>query len=255
MSKYEAAQTDSSKMGLFYNSTLGFSYVAEDDKLLTSDVMSCCGSDQMLSRYELTGTAMGADIGKTNHVLIAKKVDKKRAKIIYMGRVKGFDALHDLAVRFNVKSEVDDLRPYEEAFRKHQTDSKHKVFGCVYQDRMKQAMRTDDREGIYTVNRTDSFDGSHRWVVSKEVELPRKCAEVDEFARQMCNCAKVLETNDRGDRTYRYRPTGTKEEHYRNAANYLQLALLNLHDYQANPVLVGGSSEEEDSWDCLRHEF
>ena len=251
MSKYEAAQMDASKMGLFYNSTLGFSYVAEDDKLLISDVMACCGGDQMLSHYELTGTAMGADIGKTNHVLIAKKVDKKRAKIIYIGRVTGFDALHDLAQRFNVNSAVIDLRPYEESFRKFQKAEPYKVFGCVYQDRMKQAVRTDDQEGIYTVNRTDSFDGSHRWVISKQIEIPRKCAEVDEFARQMCNCAKVLETNERGDRTYRYRPTGTKEEHYRNACNYLQLALLNLHDYQAQPILVGGSAEE-DNWDCLR---
>lgn len=253
MKRWEKVQNDG-KIGLFYNSILGLAYIAEDDKLLVSDVMACCGDDLMKSRQGLVGTAMGADIGKTNHVLIAKKIDKKRAKIIYMGRVTGFDALHDLAQRFNVKSAVIDLRPYEESFRKFQKAEPYKVFGCVYQDRMKQAMRTDDCEGIYTVNRTDSFDGSHRWVVSKQVEIPRKCAEVDEFARQMCNCAKVLETNDRGDRTYRYRPTGTKEEHYRNACNYLKLALLNLHDYQAQPILVGGPAEE-DNWDCLRFEL
>jgi len=89
--------------------------------------------------------------------------------------------------------------------------------------------------------------------MNKELEIPRKCAEVDEFVKQMCNCAKVLETNpETGDRLYRYRRRGDGNDHYRSATNYLWLALndltyvqgMNAPGYQVavahdwNPLLV-----------------
>ena len=71
--------------------------------------------------------------------------------------------------------------------------------------------------------RTGAFDGSHRVVARKLVELPRRSPEIDEFAEQMCNTAKVLETNQRnGTSVYRYRKLG--DEHFRNAMNYFLLA-------------------------------
>ena len=247
MGKHEAALMDTSKMGLFYNSILGFSYIPLEDRLRRQDVFDCCGDD-LMRPSSIIGTAMGADIMKTNRVVIAEKKSNGGAKVIYLARVSGFDALYDLVIKFNVKSAVICLRPYEESFRKFQArchKKEVKVFGSEYRDRQKNLQKTDEQSGVYSISRTEMMDKSHSWVKSGKLELPRKCEEVIVFAREMCDVAKVLETNEKtGDRIYRYRPIGDKQEHYRHAINYLMLALPNLHDYQIrfHPVLETSSN-------------
>ena len=237
MAKWDEAQNDLSEMGLFYNRFLGFPYIAIEDRLRQQDVFNCCGDDQMKTSSAI-GTAMAADIMKTNRVLIAEKKGTGKAKIVYMARVSGFDALYDLVERFNVRSAAVCLRPYEESFRKFQArcaarKDKVTVYGVEYRDKQRNLLKTDEESGVYALARTESMDGSQTWIRSGKLEIPRKCEEVKVFAKECCNTAKTLETNDKtGDRTYRYREVGTGGEHYRHCVNYLKLALLNLHDYQ-----------------------
>ncbi|MGR3292549.1 MAG: phage terminase large subunit family protein, partial [Candidatus Scalindua sp.] len=239
MNRYEEAMIDGSKMGVFYNSMLGFPYIAIEDRLRQQDVFNCCG-DELMASMSTVGTAMGADIMKTNRVVIAEKKKNGGARIIYMARVSTFDALYDLVGRFNVKSVVACLRPYEESFRKFQErcsnrDSTDKitVYGVEYRDKQRNLLKTDEESGIYVLARTEAMDGSQTWIRSGKLEIPRKCEEVNIFAKECTNVAKVLETNERtGDRIYRYRPVGVGGDHYRHCVNYLQLALLNLQDFQ-----------------------
>jgi hypothetical protein len=239
MDRYEEAVVDSSEMGGFYNTYLGFPYISIEDRLRQQDVFDCCG-DALMATTSTVGTAMGADIMKTNRVVIAEKKGKEKAKIIYMARVTGFDALYDLVKQFNVKSAVVCLRPYEEAFRQFQercSKIKVKVFGSEYRDKQRNLMKTDEESGVYAVHRTEMLDKSQTWIRSGKLEIPRRCEEVNIFAKECCNTAKVLETNEKtGDRVYRYRPVGDGIEHYRHCVGYLMLALLNLHDYEYRPV-------------------
>ncbi len=250
MDKWDEAQSDTTKMGLFYNRFLGFPYIPIEDRLRPQDLFDCCGDDQMATRSD-TATCMAADIMKTNRVVIAQKKKKGGAKIIYMARVSGFDALFDLCKQFNVQSAVICLRPYEESFRKFQEkcsrqDPKITCFGSEYKDKQRNLLKTDEKSGIYSLSRTEAMDGSQTFIRSGKLEIPRKCEEVNIFAKECCNTAKTLETNEKtGDRTYRYREVGTGGEHYRHCVNYLQLALLNLHEYQYAPVLVGAEKQEE----------
>jgi hypothetical protein len=249
MSEYEEAQLDTSKMGRFYNTYLGFPWIDVDDRLMQREVFECCGDEVMASSCA-QGTAMGADIMKTNRVVIARKTGKGKAKIIYLARVSGFDNLYDLCMRFNVKSAVVCLRPYEESFRKFQAKCKTKgikVYGSEYRDKQRNLLKTDDESGVYIVHRTEMMDKSQAWVRSGKLEIPKRCEEVRVFAKEMCNTAKVLETNEKtGDRVYRYRPVGDKQEHYRHCVNYLHLALMNLHEYDINPVPVLAQKQEYD---------
>ena len=247
MDKYEEAQSDTNEMGLFYNRFLGLPWIDVEDRLMQQDVFNCCGNDMMKTLSDV-GTAMGADIMKTNRVVIAEKKPKGGAKIIHMSRVSGFDALYDLAKRFNVKSAVVCLRPYEESMRAFQAKCKPegiKVFGSEYRDKQKKLFSTDDETGTYVVHRTEAMDRSQAWIRSGKLEIPRKGAEVKIFAKECCNTAKTLETNEKtGDRVYRYRPVGDKQEHYRHCVNYLQLALLNLSDYDYIPQVLGPNKDE-----------
>ena len=231
------------KIGEFYNGVLGLPYIPAEDRLTHSDVYACCGGNGM-STIALKPTAMGVDVGKNYHtVTIAEKVDKKRAKIIYMCRVKGFDAVHDLAQKYNVKSAVVDRRPYEEEFEKFRKAEPYRVFGAEYKDKQSSFAKVDEKEGVYSLLRNQIFDRSHAWFRNKEVEIPRKCAEVEEFARQMCNCAKVLEETDQGDRLYRYIKLG--DDHYRSSVNYLIVALDNLSHYEGSGIYSGPQANND----------
>ncbi len=250
MEKWKECQLDGSKLGTFYNSRLGIPYIAAEDRLTESDVFACCGHDVMRTDLSLTETAMGADIGKHYHtVVIGQKVDKDRAKIIYMARVKGFSALYDIAMKYKVKSAVIDIRPYEEEFNnfKDAHSSKFRIFGAEYKDKQKVFMKTDEKAGIYSLLRTQTFDKSHAWIKSRMVEIPRKCEEVNEFARQMCNCAKTLEETEEGDRLYRYIKMG--DDHYRSAVNYLMVALQDLTHSQG--MSTAGYVKQGKSYDPL----
>ncbi len=258
MTDWEEAQIDTSKMGRFYNTYLGRAYIPVEDRLRQQEVFNCCGDDQMRTS-SVKETAMGADIMKTNRVVIAEKTGSDSAKIIYMARVTGFDALYDLARQFNVKSVVACLRPYEEEFRKFQSkcsDIGIRCFGSAYppRDSSKAFVKTDDKAGVYTVNRTEAMDKSQTWIRSGKLEIPRNCNEVKVFAKECTNTAKVLEVNeDTGDRVYRYRPVGDKQEHYRHCVNYLQLALRDLTHYQGMAAVGYGVSDSGSEWDPLEY--
>jgi hypothetical protein len=253
MDRWERDQRDG-KIGEFYNGVLGLPYIPIEDKLMQSDVFACCGNDVMRTDISIRETAMGVDIGKHYHtVVIGEKVDNERAKIIYMARVKGFNALHDLAKKYNVKSAVIDRRPYEESFERFQNQEPYKVFGAEYKDKQKGFIKTDEKAGTYSLLRTQMFDVTHSWIKNKKVEIPRKCAEVEEFAKQMCNCAKVLEEDpETGDRLFRYKRTGDGNDHYRSAANYLWMALKNLSHYQGMSA-PGYVKARQDSYDPLTY--
>ena len=254
MRRWDKAQQDTSLMGLFYNKYLGLPWIDLEDRLTHQDVFSCCGDDLMKSSSNV-GTAMGADIMKTNRVVIAEKNGKEKAKIIYMARVTGFDALYDLALKFNVKSAVVCLRPYEESMRKFQERCQKKgikVFGSEYSPgKQRNLMRVDEKSGTYTLHRTEIMDKSHAWIKSGNLEIPRMCNEVKVFAKECCNTAKVLETNEKtGDRVYKYVPVGDKQEHYRHCINYLMLALQNLNEYDYKPQHI---FQQQEDYNPLTH--
>jgi DNA-directed RNA polymerase subunit RPC12/RpoP len=254
MADWEEAQIDTSKLGRFYNTYLGFAYIPVEDRLRQIEVLNCCG-DEVMASSSTKETAMGADIMKTNRVVIAEKTGNDSGKIIYMARVSGFDALFDLAMRFNVKSAVICLRPYEEEFRKFQAKCSNRnirVYGSEYKDKQKNFLQTDEKSGIYSLARTEAMDKSQAWIRSGKLQIPRLCEEVKIFAKECCNTAKVLETNeDTGDRAYRYRPVGDKQEHYRHCLNYLQLALGDLSYYQGVSAVGCGRSNEPKEWNPL----
>ena len=211
---------------------MGLPYISAEDRLRESDVYACCGGDVIRTEATIHETAMGCDIGKNYHtVVVGERVDERRAKVIYICRVKGFDALHDIAKKYNVKSAVIDVRPYEEEFTKFQAAEPYRVYGAEYKDKQSNFCKTDEKSGIYSLLRNQIFDKTHLWIRNKEIELPRRCAEMEEYAKQMCNAAKVLEEDEEtGDRIYRYVKLG--DDHYRSATNYFYMALQSLTHYQ-----------------------
>jgi hypothetical protein len=205
-----------------YRLRLGFPYIAAEDRLTKAQVFDTCNDVGMYSSHK-GPCAMGVDVGKIKHVVIGAKIGNDQYQILKVARVKEWHEIHDLARRFNVKSDVIDIRPYEDSAREYQKHSGHKTFLCEYKENTPQGTIYNDQSGIVAVNRTEIFDKTHRLATTPGMmTIPRICPEIQEFATQLCGAYKVLETNKRNNSAvYRYKG---KKEHYRNALNYFMLA-------------------------------
>jgi len=208
-----------------YRLRLSRPYSNKSDKLSRSVVLQCCNNEMMSTAYSGGQAAMGVDVGKIKHVVIGIKTAKDRFELLYVGKVETFKDIYDLAKKFNVKSDVVDIRPYEDEARTYQKNSGHRTYLCEYSDTMLQDSIFNEDTGIVKANRTEMFDVTHKMFSEMRIKLPRQCPEIEEFARQCCNCAKFEDKDKRsGTIVFRYRPTGDQQEHYRNAMNYFYLA-------------------------------
>jgi hypothetical protein len=205
-----------------YRLRLGLPYIGAEDRLTEAQIYACCKNE--IQAHSHSGPcAMGVDVGKIKHIVIGVRSGNDQYTIVKVAQLSSWSDIHDIARRFNVKSAVIDIRPYEDSARKYQSESRHKTFLCEYKENAPQGTVYNDRTGIVSVNRTEIFDTSHRTVVTPGMlTIPRYCPEIKEFAIQMCGAYKVLETNKKsGTSIYRYKGTN---DHYRNAVNYFLLA-------------------------------
>ncbi len=210
-----------------YRLRLGLSYSEREDKLRKSDVLINCKNEVIPTRHN-GPCAMGVDVGKIKHVVIGTRVGNDKYELLRAVKCTTFNEIHDLAVRYNVKNAVVDMRPYEDEARQFQREERYRIYLCEYSDSMIQEMIFNDNNQTVKVHRTGIFDNSHRVLSKGNIKLPRQCPEIEEFARQCCNCAKFEEKDKKkGTIVYRYRPTGDGQEHFRSALNYFILAAQN----------------------------
>ncbi len=212
-----------------YRLRLGRAYSNRDEKLRVGDVLACCGGDGIVLSHP-GPCAMGVDVGKVKHVVILVKLPKDRYEIIRAIKIpsgpEGWNQISDLAKKYNVESTVIDIRPYEDEARAYQRAHGGDVanpatFLCEYSDTQMTDFSFNNNTGVVKVHRTGIFDQTHRIFSMDKIILPRQCPEIEEFARQCCNCARFEEKDKRRNIIVnRYRPTGDRQEHFRNALNY-----------------------------------
>lgn len=205
-----------------YRLRLGLPYIAAEDRLTQAQVYECCNNDEMYSSHS-GPCAMGVDVGIKKHIIIGARTGNKQYTIFKTIVLSEWKDIHDLARKFHVKSAVIDIRPYQDSAKKFQEDEPYQVFLCEYSNNPAYTRTWDIKRGIVKDYRTALFDETHRMVVTPGMlTIPRICPEIKEFAKQMCDAYKLLETNKRTSaREYRYKGDN---EHYRNALNYFLLA-------------------------------
>jgi hypothetical protein len=210
-------------LGDVYRLDLGLPYIAAEDRLRKADVFKCCG-DFVAAGSHKGPCAMGVDVGKIKHIIIGGRTGANSFQLYRTARLSSWSDIHDLAMKYNVKSAVVDIRPYEDAAREFQKKEPYRVWLCEYSESTPIGWTYNPKTGIVKVNRTEIFDATHRMVTEQgTLVLPRISSEIEEFAKQLCATAKVLEINKKTKMSvYRYKKLG--EEHYRNALNYFYLA-------------------------------
>ena len=207
-----------------YRLRLGLPYIAAEDRLTLPEVYNCCNNDGMYPNHS-GPCAMGVDVGIVKHIVIGIKINNNQYQILKVIRLSTWEEIHDLARRFNVKSAVIDIRPYQDTVIKFQAEEPYEIFLCEYSNNPAYTRTWDIKRGIVKDYRTTLFDATHKMVTTPGMlTIPRESTEpeIKEFAKQMCNAYKLWEKNKRtGQEEYRYK--GDKE-HYRNALNYFLLA-------------------------------
>jgi hypothetical protein len=206
-----------------YNSKLAMAYISAENRLTVSDVYSCCGQEAMQTQ-DRGPCALGADIGKVIHVVVGHKLREGVLQICYLARVSSFNDVHDIARRFNVKRAVIDIEPETRKAREFQAGEPYEVFLCDYLTNPGAEIKWDREDKTIKIYRSECCDITHDLIArGGQLILPRRCEEVEIFAKQACNIAKVLEEDpETGSRGYRYRKLG--EDHFFHAMGYFHLA-------------------------------
>ncbi len=187
-----------------------------------AEVFACCNNDGMYPSQK-GPCAMGIDVGDTKHIVIGARIGNEQFQIFKTIALDSLNDIHDLARRFNVKSAVIDLRPERTTVMDFIAKEPYRAFACEYSDNPAFMRIWDTKTKIVKDYRTALFDETHRMVVTPGMlTIPRMSKDIKEFAKQMCNAYKLLETKKKtGAKKYRYKG---KKEHYRNALNYFLLA-------------------------------
>ena len=210
----------------FYRTVLGMPYITAEHKLCLQDVFSCQGQSIQMSTSPIP-TIMGVDIGKVLHYVIGIKVNDKNFEILKVGRAADQYELHDIAERMNVTFAVIDHDPeihMVEEFQKTEAECGMKVFLNRYSDTKHGPVVWND-DGTCVSGRTKWCDRTHDAISDKQLSIPRKCKEIEEYAYEMTNTVKVLEKNEKtGLAVYRYRQLSNKPDHFFHATLYFLLA-------------------------------
>lgn len=223
--KYHTTLTD------VYNYKLAMAYVASENKLKPNDIYNICSWDVMLTKHP-GPCCMGVDVGTLLHIVIAYHPNDVSLKAVKFATVSSFNDVHDLAKRFNVECAVIDREPEIRKAREFQESEDYEIFLCDYQEEQRHAPAFNSKSGLVIINRTEICDASHNLItIPGRYVIPRRNKEVERYALEMSNLAKVLEENpETGSKSYFYRKVGA--DHYRHATNYMLLAAMRIGVYE-----------------------
>ena len=211
---------------------LGRAYSSQDEKLRRDNIYACVSNEGMPDTHH-GPCAMGVDNDDGKHVVIGFRTGSEKYRLLRIFSfddklVNNFHPVLDLIPRFHIKSCVADLRPNADSAREFQKAAIKlgcKVYLCEYTESPLQDYAYNDNNGIVKVYRTGIFDASHRVFMNQDIVLPYRTKTLDEFAEQCCNCVKSKEVDKRKRIViYRYKKTGSGNDHYRNAFNYFLVA-------------------------------
>ena len=179
----------------------------------------------------------GVDVGKVKHVVIGVRTKQERIRIIKTAIVGTMDDVGALLKRYNVKFFMGDIRPYEEEMRRFVKSMQGWArMGELLDNTGYETMEVPEEMKV-KINRTLINDLTHRMFSAGQVELPRRCPDLEEYCRQVCWPVKRNEVDKKtGASVFRYSKRG--KDHFRYATNFAYLAA------QRCPIVVEGREWE-----------
>lgn len=212
----------------FIRLRLGRAYIEAENRLSVQEVYNCCGN-YGISSSETTTCYMGVDQGGSNkdlfHIVIGKKDDAKKGKIIYIGIEKGWFELDGLMKRYNIGRCVIDGLPNQEDARAFAKRFPGKVYLSYFSEHQKGDYTWNEKDLTVTSYRTDAMDASHKEISDELIILPIRSKMLDLYANHCHATAKKLVTDEKtGSQRYIYIPKLGGPDHFRLAQCYETMA-------------------------------
>jgi hypothetical protein len=215
------AYEDGANPSEFWNSKLGMPFIEAENRLTIADVYANCGTDPMATSHK-PPTAIGLDIGKMIHCVVVVRPNNQTIKVIYAARVSSFADVSDICERFGVKCAVADALPETRSVREWQASLRIPAFLCEYSGTTG-AAAWNESDGKLRVNRTEALDAVHHALTTPgKITLPRRCSEIEEFAKECTNSVRMIEEDSLGGRRMVWRPVGA--DHFQHSLSYALLA-------------------------------
>lgn len=212
-----------------YNDILGLPYTPAESRLTVSDIYQNCGQELMSTTHS-GPAAIGLDIGKLIHCVVAIRPNEKTLKLIYLARVSSFEDVANICRRLNIQSAVADWQPETRAVREWQSSMSFPVYLADY-TATKSGTIFDEAGKRVRANRTECLDNVHHCLTTPgKIVLPRKCAEVEEFAKECINSARMIEEDNLGNRSFVWKKLG--DDHFFHAMSYCLLASQRIGVYE-----------------------
>jgi len=229
----DAFQDPKRSLAETYNSKIGMPYIEAQNRLAMEQVFDCCGNDG-IAQADPGPCSMGVDQGKGLHVVIGKRQWGIAGKVLHIAEYHDWHELDDLMRRFHVSCCVVDGQPEMRAAQAFASRFPGRVWLHFYDEHRRGPAMWNEQTMRVSRNRTESLDASHTEIAARQVVLPKRCAETEKFARQMCNVAKRLdEDEETGSKRYVYVKLH-HDDHYRHAFTYEGLA----RAYGANNIFA-----------------
>lgn len=206
---------------IFHNLQLGLAHETGDEALGKEQVLELCDPSFPANPWALPGpTYMGVDQGLLLHIVFKKYA---KGKILTWFVIEqDFEALDKYMD--SVARCVIDALPETRKAREFAMRFRGRVYLNFYNENQKGSTKWDEEQFISQENRTESLDASHSVYKSKQIVLPSRTPEVEEFAEHCKNIAKKLDEDEKtGSKRYIWVKRGP--DHFRHADNYANIAM------------------------------
>jgi hypothetical protein len=206
----------------FHNSKLGIPYAGDRMPLVRTDLLCLLGEHELGDPPDAPCT-MGVDQGTRLHVVVASGPPARR-RLLEVAVVDSFEAVGGLIERYRVQRCVIDGLPNQHSARSLAKAFAGRVHLAYYSEGKREEPEITASRETVAVDRTEALDRMVATVKAGEVVLPRRLTpQVEEFIRQLCAIAKVLQEDERtGRQVARYIRTGP--DHFAHALAYECLA-------------------------------
>lgn len=247
--RFNKAVRDPGRLQHFYNSELGLPFTAAGNKVTASILAKCAEAYEFEVKPDCAHIigdssegpcSMGVDVGGTLDVRISLLVGANVRKAMFIGKVSGFEDLHELIQRYNVEKCVIDLMPESTKVREFQAEAQCDVWACRYKAREGSDPNTqiDHTTRTLYADRTGALDKSFAALRSRKNILPKNFDAVlnGEYAFEMTGPVRQLVEDDRGNARYEW----TKcKDHQRHCDSYDLMAATLINDLVIDDVCIG----------------
>ncbi len=226
LKEYENCMKTGRGIGAFHNMVMGMAYADLDQSIDADTILSLCDEKVLSAKVHEGGTFGGADVGAKNiHACFGVHEADGIETYLCFPELETFDELYDLSRALHCQCLVIDVMAEARAVGDY-LGRDSSAWGCRYVEGPYVLPKWDSRTRVVTVGRTQTLDESHHAMVNKKVRFHRRSSNLeDHVVPQLTNLVRII-TEDQlsGQRKPRWVVRGPKNDHWRHAFNYSQIA-------------------------------